>query len=132
EHVADLRGKLEDDLLRIRDILDRATPASLLIINELFSSTSHDDALYLGREILERIFAQDLICVYVTFLDELAAPHHRTVSLVAGVDARDPSRRTFRVERRSADGLAHALALAEKHRVSYRALKERIPECDRS
>ena len=55
EDLATLSGKLRDDLMRFRGILDRATADSVIVMNEIFTSTTLDDALFLGQEMLEKI-----------------------------------------------------------------------------
>jgi hypothetical protein len=126
EEIETLAGKLEDELKRIHAILDVATGDSLIILNEIFNSTTVQDAELLSRRILTTISDLDAVCVAVTFIDELSTLNDKTVSMVSLVDPDDPAVRTYRLERRRADGRAYALALAAKYRLTYDMLRERI------
>lgn len=126
EKPESLRGKLEEDLLRMRSILDQATPQSVVIMNEVFTSTSLQDARFLSREMLHRLAALDVIGICVTFLDELTRETPHAVSMVATVDPRNPARRTFKVVRRPADGAAYAAALAGLYGLRYDRIRERL------
>lgn len=126
EDVADLSGRLKDDLTRIHAILDGATSQSLVVINEIFSSTTLRDATVLSCRIAERLIGRNLLCIWVTFIDELATLGEQTVSMVATVNPNNPTERTYRIVRRPADGLAHALSIAEKHRLTRDAIARRL------
>ena len=126
EAVQSLTGKLEDELLRIHDILSRATAESILIMNETFGATTLSDALVLGRAVLNQVIDRGMRCVCVTFIEELASLDAATVSMVSTVDPSDPAIRTFRIIRQAADGRAHALAIAQKYRLSYQDVRERV------
>lgn len=119
-------GKLEEDLLRARAMLAAATGDSVIIMNEIFSSTTVRDALVLGTRVIERVIELDALCVVVTFVEELTMLGPTVVSLTSTVNPANPVERTYKVVRRRADGLAYAIAIANKYGLTYEQLRERI------
>ncbi len=119
EQVEDLHSGLEDELLRVREMLDQATSRSVVVMNESFASTTSDDQLYLGREIIERLIEADVLAVYVTFIDELSRMGPSVVSMMSTVRPNNPAERTFKVVRKPADGRAYAMVIAEAHGLTY-------------
>lgn len=126
EDLSARTGKLEDDLIRIGGILCAATPASIVILNETFASTTTRDAHFLGTKLLTKVMRLDALCVYVTFVDDLASLGEQVVSMMSTIVPENPAERTYKVVRKPADGLAYALAIAEKHGLTYERLLERI------
>jgi DNA mismatch repair protein MutS len=126
EDIRTLRGKFEDELVRIHAILADATPDSVLVMNESFGSTTLRDAVVVGTEVMRQILALGPLAVFVTFIDELASLGEGTVSMMSSVVPDDPAVRTFKVVRKPADGLAYASALADKYGLDTVSLRRRL------
>ena len=119
EHIVELKGRLQNDLERIHQIISTADERAVVVINELFSSATLQDARYLGTQIIQRLIAIRARCVYVTFVDELAGIGPEIVSLTSSVDPANAVERTFKIVRAPANGIAYALALAERYDLTY-------------
>ncbi len=126
ENINNLRGKLYDDLVRIKLILDSATPHSLIIMNEIFTSTTSRDATYLAKEIIRRIIELGALSICVTFIDELTELSPSIISMMSTVDEKDINKRTFRIIRKDADGAAYSATLVKKYSLTYEGIKMRV------
>jgi uncharacterized pyridoxamine 5'-phosphate oxidase family protein len=84
------------------------------------------DAIFLGVEIMKRIIHKDMLCICVTFIDELTTLSNKNVSMVSTVASNNPAERTFKIVRKKADGLSYAVTIAEKYQLTYKRIKERI------
>ena len=119
-------GKLEEDILRLKGLLDRATKDSVFVVNEIYSSTTLKDALSLGGHMIDAITAKAGSAVVVTFMEELSRYGPQTVSMVSDVSDDGEQRRTFRIRRRQADGVAFARLLAGKYGLTREQIKRRV------
>lgn len=119
-------GKLKEELIRLKDLMDKVTRNSFIIINEIFTSATSYDAYIMGKKVIDYFMAADCLGVYVTHIHELTKEDDRIVSMVASLLSEDSSIRTFRIERRKADGRSYANTIVEKYHMSYEEIKERI------
>jgi DNA mismatch repair protein MutS len=128
EQLETTRSHLEDELVHLRNVVERATPATVVVMNESFASTTLRDAAVLGKALLAQLLARGSLCFYVTFVDELASANDATVSLAAAVDPEDPVVHTYRFVRNPPEGLAYAAALAERYGLTYGAVEEQVAQ----
>jgi len=110
----------------LKQLLDAATPRTVVVINEIFASTTMQDALILGRHMIDDLVSKGAPAIVVTFLEELSEYVPQTVSMVTTVSDDDKHRRTFRIIRKKPDGMAYAMQIAARHGLTYEQLERRL------
>lgn len=120
-------GGLADEMVRLRLVIEGAGPHSLLILNELFSATSAEDAVGLSALVLERFEELGCRVLWVTFLEDLVTSAPKCLSLVGQVDPAEPTRPTFKFRAQPPTNRSHAVALAARHGLSSTDLEARLP-----
>ena len=126
EKVENKKGKLEDELLRAKKILNLATERSVIIINEIFSATALEDGYFLAEFLIKKILSKGAFCVFVTFMHRLAELDSSIVPMTSTVEPDNPAVRTFKIVRKSQFEKSYAIYLAQKYCLTYECLKERL------
>ena len=126
ETIDTLNGKLEDELERLYVLKENATGDSVILINEIFASTTASDAILLGSHMMGWLEGLGAIALVVTFLDELATYSNHVVSLMTSVKSKEDHTRTYKIVRKAPDGHAYAMDIAKKYGLSKEDLERRL------
>lgn len=118
------RGKLMDELVRLKPMMGKDEEGSFIVINELFTTAANFDANVMGKRVLDYFIEHHCKGIYVTHLSDLSKACETVVSLRAGID--EKGRQTYEIQRNEAQELAGANVQVEKYGLTYRQLKERF------
>lgn len=130
------QGRLAEEADRLLEIFRQATPHSLVLLNETFSSTASGEALYLAHDLLCALRAIGLRAIYATHLTELAdrideieslvEGDSRVFCLVAGIAVAEDglARPTFQIQRGLPLGRSYAQEIAQQHGISLAQILE--------
>ena len=118
------RGKLMDELERLKPVMEKEQEGAFVVINELFTTAANYDANIMGKRVLEHLIALNCRGIYVTHLIELASSFPEVVSIRANVDK--DLRQTYRIERSEASEITGTDRQAYKYGLTYEQLKERF------
>ena len=118
------RGKLMDELERLKPIMDDSRDGAFVVINELFTTAANFDAIEMGQRVLRKLISKKCKGIYVTHLGELADTGEGVVSLIADVD--ENNNQTFEIRRSMPVDVNTVNRLVVKYRLTYDQLKERF------
>ncbi len=124
-------GRLGEESKRFRDIFLAATPQSLLLLNESFSTTSFEEGYYIARDVLRVLRKMGVRTIYNTHMHKLAMTidelnqeedreGSRTDSKIASLVAEtEDGKRSYQIRVAAPRGLSYARDIAEKYGVTY-------------
>ncbi len=130
------KGRLGEECARLREIFDRVTEHSLILLDESLSSTGSYEASYIAAEVLAAFSKVGCRGIFSTHLHELASEinniNARTASdggvpidtLVAGIEGE--GRRSFIITRTKPDGKSYARDIAAKYGLTYENIVNNI------
>ena len=133
-------GRLGEESRRLSEIFYKATPYSLLLLNESLSSTSPGEGLYLLKNIIKGIKSLRSRAIFTTHLHSLAEiiseineevdTDSKVDSLVAEVerseDEKIEAKRTFKIKSKKPQGKSYARDVAYKYGISYEQILQTI------
>lgn len=118
------RGKLLDELERLKPMYKEEHEGAFVVINELFTTAANYDACIMGKKVLEFFIDRKCRGIYVTHLNELADSAKGVVSLRAQVD--EHKVQTYRIKRDKAVENTGVNSRVEKYGLTYEKIKERF------
>ncbi len=125
EDPAGNSGRLQEELLRLARILCGVPRGSVVILNELFSSTTTLDACEMGQRVMRMFREKECLCLYVTHISELARLKGAVALVAESIDG-DPPALTYKIVRGLPGGPVYARQMLNKYRLRGADIEERI------
>lgn len=124
ESVETGKGKLMEELTRLRPMMEDGKNEAFVVINELFTTAANYDANIMGKRVLEYFIDHGCRGIYVTHLNELSKVHPNTVSFRATTD--ENNKQTFKVIRSEALEIVGAGMQVKKYGLTYEQIRGRF------
>ncbi|MCD8346646.1 MAG: DNA mismatch repair protein [Lachnospiraceae bacterium] len=122
-------GRLGEESSRFRDLFRAATPRSLLLLNESFSTTSFEEGYFIARDVTRILRRLGVRTIYNTHmhklaieLDELNEEEGGDSKIASLIVEADEGKRSYRVKVAPPGGKSYAHDIAEKYGVTYEQL----------
>lgn len=118
-------GRLGEEAVRVQKIVKQATPRTLVLLNETYSSTSAFDGFYLAKDLVHILKHKNVPMIFNTHIHDLACATEqmnswdgpsRVVSLTMEIVN---NTNTFRLLRKEPDRASYAHNIASKYGVTY-------------
>ena len=93
-------GKLDEELARMSEIVDRIKPGAILLCNEPFASTNEREGSEIARHVVRALLSKRVRVLFVTHMYDLAHSFHAqrlATALFLRAEREPDGRRTFKL-----------------------------------
>ena len=93
-------GKLDEELARMSEIVDRIKPSAILLCNEPFASTNEREGSEIARHVVRALLDKRIRVLFVTHMYDLAHTFHAQrlgTALFLRAEREPDGRRTFKL-----------------------------------
>ncbi|MCI9077995.1 MAG: hypothetical protein HFH68_03585 [Lachnospiraceae bacterium] len=127
EKIQSNSGKLKEEIDRLVPMMRQDNQYKFVILNELFTTATTNDALIMGKKVMAHFLGMDCYGIYVTHIQELAEETGNITSLVAQVEDNSPDmKRTYRIVHMEAQGHGYTEPLVKKFHLGYEDIIKRL------
>lgn len=116
------RGKLVEELERLRPMMREENRNSFVILNELFTTAATLDAGIMGQKVLDYFMNIHCQGIYVTHIQSLAKEREGVVSMVAELE-KDHHTRSFKIARKPAEEGEYEDSIITRYHMTYEGMK---------
>lgn len=121
-------GRFVEENNRVNAILEAMDESSLVLLNETYSTTNEENAVYMTEKLANEIYGKNIFGLYITHqhgLSETEIPYLNVL-----IDKDDENRRTFKIARQKSVGGSYAKDILIRCGLTYEALVERFGSID--
>ncbi len=124
EKIQSNSGKLKEEIDRLAPMMKQDKNNHFIILNELFTTATTNDALVMGKKVMEHFLKAGCYGIYVTHIQELAKETERVISLVAQIEdsGNGDKKRTYRMAHMEAEGYGYTESLVNEAGLSYESI----------
>lgn len=119
------KGKLMEELIRLRPMMKASCSNCFVVLNELFTTAATADAGIMGKKVLEHFMGNNCRGIYVTHIQSLAEESEGIVSMVAELE-KDHHTRSFKIVRKPAAEGEYEDSLITEYCMTYEQIKKVI------
>ena len=124
-------GRLGEEAVRVKEIVNQSDDNTLILFNETYSTTSSSDGVYLARDLIRVLKEKGTYVIFNTHLHDLAKEipemnkWNGQGDIVSIIMERKDDKNTFMLKRAEPDCCSYARDIALKYGITYEQMSDK-------